>query len=562
MIDLLQYKPLSFTDCFRPKTIGIGRDAKVCRCGTCDSCKQSRRSATSVLLDQEIKNWKYCIFFTLTYSDKWVPKVEVQLTASHRVRLVPVGRSADLLPYVPINVDLDFYRYVDGISYRYDVRKTSDNLFVPKLNGQDNPNIFGVLCYRDVQLFKKRFIQNYFRYVKKQSPEIFRNGTPKSQFFYCGEYGSKFYRPHFHLLFMFDKKELVSDLGVFRDFVYNSWGQRKRCSHGFNRYTFEPFADYGRFSTEFETDQFPNFSFVQTSSSVSSYVSSYVSSSSSLPRLLNFAPWRPRPVSPHGKYGTFGAHEDTTKEFVKKVVSARYGETNGLHLHDFMRHVDEVYDEKRQSFISIAVPYSVGVVRSVFCKPYGYSTLSRLCFEGLLQKVYNFVCSEFREMGFESPLDFLNSMSCKNACRGAFTLFDFEYFDSNSTWLFVRNGIRFMLLYKDVAQISSIHDYMSLFDYVHQTLTPQMRLASFYSEQDFFAVNMPSVSLIQFYDNVPSSLAPWLLDWLHTFPNVTGRLMIDDVFELTHQDELNRIFITRKKNILFSHKKHHSRIIL
>lgn len=549
MIDLSTYRPVSFSSCENPYMIRDthGHLQKV-RCGVCPQCKQSSKNRTSSLLQLEIKNWKYCIFFTLTYNNHWLPKVRTFRDDCGFLRLRPIGRAAKLLKYYPDYAEYD-YKLVNSVYAKQE--DTYHNVYIPKIENYSNTNDFGILLYSDIQLFKKRFIKNYFKYVKKQCPSAFDNGYPKYKFFYCGEYGTTTYRPHFHLLFLFDDYRLCTSLSTFRNFVYNNWSCRTRRKKGFNRFKISHFANYRRFTLpdEVQSPERPNFSFVDTSetSAVSSYVSSYVSSASNLPSVLQFKPWCAKTITPRGKFGSFGSHENEANEVMQKVAYLETRPKVFFHYGDYFQKTEFVFQNKSQSFEPVTLPYSNGLIRTLFCKPFGYSQISHKHLQSIFKTVFINVTkafSRYKKLGeFYSFDEFISSSDFRPiVINELLDTKDFSFFYrlgvlQESFWLFLRNGFRTMYRYN-----LKYDYYLKLFFFVHDVLLPQCRLCKFYQEQDLLITNGFDVSCM--YDNL--SEAPKV--WFNTFP--IPKISKDLLLSCVHY---------RFENILFTHKKHHSR---
>lgn len=553
MIDFNTYRPLNFSSCLNPQKVIIDGQPQLCRCGKCLACVQSYRNHTASNLQSEVNNWKHCIFFTLTYSPDFCPSAKiVWFNEDSSYHILLLGRSKDLLknsnsiPYrIYFSSEHDSYMvdYVDSDG----VISSTDCLppdFIPYLHNARFKNSFGILCYRDVQLWRKRFIKSYFKYVKKSYPEVFANGTPQYRLYYCGEYGTKFFRPHFHLLFMYDDEKLVANLGSFRNYVFQSWSNRKRISGGHNLYEIQPFADFSLFSTQFELQRNPNFSFIESNQSISSYVSSYVCSGSKLPLVLSFKPWRPKTVSPCGKYGSFGTRKTDCDEVIEKVKKCFAHETSGRSLVDFFGRMESRYNQQKQCFETISIPYSNSVLCSLFRKPYGYNLLSNFNFQGLLSQFLSCVTREFyrlrKEFGYPKITDFDNfnryllaftyhrkfkQVMFNSVFREWLTLRDCcSFVDDHvspskvksfneSTWLFLRNAVRTMIRYN-----MSVSQYMTLFNYFWRCLVPQIRLSRFYSEQQYFVEHgISPKDLLIFYDFLPDYSLPWSPSWYLTF---------------------------------------------
>ena len=550
MIDLSTYRPVSFSSCDNPYMIRDphGHLQKV-RCGVCPQCRQSSRNRTSSLLQQEIKNWKYCIFFTLTYNNKFLPKIHTYRDDCGFLRLVPDNRLKSYFSYFPSYGEYE-YRLIDGV---YSLQKDTFQLqSIPSIVNWSNPSDFGILFYRDVQLFKKRFIKNYFNYVKKSNPQLFAKGIPQYKIFYCGEYGPNTYRPHYHLLFLFDCPELVKDLSTFRDFVFDSWCVRKRIAGFRNRYKVEHYADYRRFTLQGDKlpkGERPNFSFVPTSdsSSVSAYVSSYVNSFANLPRLLCFKPWCAKTIVPRGKYGSFGSFKDEANEVMSKVIYLEGRPNVTLHLGDYFQKTFLRYDNISQSYEFTSIPYSASIIRSLFCKPYGYRKVSHSFVQSVFKTVFTNVCRAFqryKRLGeFYSFYEFLYSSDFRAiVINELLDSKEYCYFYrlgtlQESFWLFLRNGFRTMYDFN-----FDVSTYLRYFFFVHDVLLPQCRLCKFYQEQD--ALIRSNFDITCMYDSLTEAPKAWF----NTLPKY--RYSSDFLLSNVHR---------RFKEILFNHYKHHNR---
>lgn len=157
-------------------------------CGHCDCCKIAKVNAKIPLLTKYISNFKYCYFVTLTYDNFHVPFVRVN-------------------DYYHIyTLDDGCIEYLDEPLY---VRESEDSK-LPRLNNHSFHDAVGVLYYRHVQLFLKRFR----KYINK-------NYGKQKKFFYhliC-EYGTDGKRPHYHILFLSDNLEY----GQLQDSVLENW---------------------------------------------------------------------------------------------------------------------------------------------------------------------------------------------------------------------------------------------------------------------------------------------------------------------------------------------------
>ena len=236
-------------------------------CGKCKSCRLHKASKYSLLCGLEEASFPYTYFVTLTYADRFIPKMKpVVVDYSY------TGAAPELVKYhnhygwhkywkydkvyeklnandklnfnwVCITKRLPEYRQVLS-STKYSKDYVRMILQKTKLNGS-----LSYLSKDDLQKFLKRLR----KYVSKISSDSLR-------FYAVGEYGPNTYRCHWHILLHFTDGKIAQ---VLSELVSKSWRfGRVDCS-----------ASRG---------------------SASSYVSSYVNSFSFLPDVYSFKRIRPR----------------------------------------------------------------------------------------------------------------------------------------------------------------------------------------------------------------------------------------------------------------------------
>mgnify|MGYP003533144947 FL=1 len=135
---------------------------------------------------------------------------------------------------------------------------------------------------------------------------------------------------------------------------------------------------------------------------------------------------------------------------------------------------------------------------------------------------------------------------------------------SESTWLFLRNGVRTMIRYN-----FSVSQYMRLFDYFWQCLVPQLRLSRFYSEQQYFVENgISPKDLLIFYDFLPDYSFQWSASWYlsfgihypwHNSPQDSDISIFFNNYVYSQGNWILENIRTRNSSILFNHFKHHLR---
>lgn len=216
-------------------------------CGKCVACRNSKSHLLEQLARVESSKHKYTIFSTLTYAPEHLPTVEVVVGNStigdgHLVSIVSV--TDRITEYLQDDLVSETYVPSDRIGkYMLPVTRNKFHIF-------DN-NQFGILFYRDVQLFHKRLRRNleieYITEYKQQhnikrlsyekKKDLLRT-MPRYRFLTVGEYGPKTFRPHYHICFYTDSDWLQSALLRLVDEVWSYGITRTELSDGqANSYT-------------------------------------------------------------------------------------------------------------------------------------------------------------------------------------------------------------------------------------------------------------------------------------------------------------------------------------
>lgn len=145
-------------------------------CGHCRACQLNRSNYLALWCDLEAQCHEYCVFITLTYANRFIPKAQI-LDSTERA----YGR--DL-----VTDDGEILSQCDMTDEQLDALLKKFHLFgqVPYLRKED------------LQKFLKRF--RY--YAKKVSKS-------KVRYFACGEYGPVHFRPHYHILLYFSDPALL-----------------------------------------------------------------------------------------------------------------------------------------------------------------------------------------------------------------------------------------------------------------------------------------------------------------------------------------------------------------
>lgn len=227
-------------------------------CGHCESCLQKKADARANRIRYNLKAGEICLFFTLTYTNEYVPYIDIRGLKKGINHNIPVFRDADVrictsrFPFVR-----RYYKRVSRIHHIANIDnmilKHKDFISFHHLTGRSR-HMVGVCVYKDVQNFFKRLrisLKRQYNYGKKFT------------YFACSEYGSTTNRPHFHCLLFIPAK----DEEIFRSLIVEAW----------------PYADSRRTSA-----------FIEIARDCASYVSSYVNCASCIPEVLQTSDLRQR----------------------------------------------------------------------------------------------------------------------------------------------------------------------------------------------------------------------------------------------------------------------------
>lgn len=250
------------SDCLKPVKVynKYTHEVLYVPCGHCYSCLKNKSNRDTALAMNIASNFKYCYFCLLSYSDQFIPYLEM-------TSVTPIDENRNNYTFISIDRDMivsgnkkkdnrgnnrilkdeifGFAHSMTSKEYqdiivrshgRYDFSRRC--VTYPKFEDCDNKIPY---CNTsDCQKFLKRL---RFHTKAKYNEEI--------RFYAVSEYGPRTYRPHWHLLLFFNSDELSE---VISQFVSESWS-------------------YGHSNCELEKG------------GSASYVASYVNSSVCLPSL-------------------------------------------------------------------------------------------------------------------------------------------------------------------------------------------------------------------------------------------------------------------------------------
>lgn len=245
------------TECFHPRKVTnkYTHETLFVRCGTCPSCLVHRSNIQCALISNMSSHFKYAYFFTLTYSDEFVPRVSLEVVercdAESEMDAYMFDSDPRHLPYDDSRYQIaatylprsGCFRVHDSGRVR-DFSQTEDSYqFLHTFSGKEIRDLlvasngrydFARKCVvfpsidecRNEVLVLNPYDQNlFFKRLRKLIAEKY---DEKICYYLVSEYGGRTYRPHWHGILFFNSDELTSSIC---ELVSKSWSYgRTDCS--------------------------------------------------------------------------------------------------------------------------------------------------------------------------------------------------------------------------------------------------------------------------------------------------------------------------------------------
>ena len=231
-------------------------------CRKCNKCLLNKSNIGSLLCSIEEAYSRYCYFFTLTYDESSIPRMQVELSECG-VGLFgdPVEHQNFVFNAYTPRVVSEYGKHLFTAKFEVDYV----NRYLKKINSRNNT--IPILFYKDVQLYLKR--------VRKKLSQI---SSSSLRYYAVGEYGPVHFRPHWHILFYFTDATLPED---FTQIATECW-------------------------------QYGIVDFSASRHNCSSYVAGYVNNFANVPRILSYRAVRPRAF--HSSHFGFSPFEEDEEE--------------------------------------------------------------------------------------------------------------------------------------------------------------------------------------------------------------------------------------------------------
>lgn len=290
-----------FLSCNHPVKVNTLKGAQLVPCGHCVQCKVSRQKRLELLLSLETQQHKYSELINLTYSDEFIPWIDLSsingfsenTTLDDFLRIVlplhlgdryikrynpktkdymkivdksALGRSV-ITPYGKLEryVDFDSFHPSQLLIDLQDYNKRINQYYVRfpfrKRGVSRQENHVAILLNEDLQKFIDR-LQKW----------CIRKFGAKTRYFAVGEYGTNSLRPHWHIILFHDSDVLRETFQHVYVYPNSTKKNPRECA-----------------STLFDDEvwTFGDITTTTTDGFASSYLSGYLNSTANLPALLD-----------------------------------------------------------------------------------------------------------------------------------------------------------------------------------------------------------------------------------------------------------------------------------
>lgn len=245
------------TECFHPRKVTnrYTHETLFVRCGTCPSCLVHRSNIQCALISNMSSHFKYAYFFTLTYSDEFVPRVSLEVVercdAESEIDAYMSDPDPRHLPYDDSRYQIaatylprsGCFRVHDSGRVRDFSETESSYQFLHTFSGKEVQDLlvasngrydFGKRsvvfpsideCRNEILVLNPYDQNLFFKRLRKLIAEKY---DEKICYYLVSEYGGRTYRPHWHGLLFFNSDELTSSIC---ELVSKSWSYgRTDCS--------------------------------------------------------------------------------------------------------------------------------------------------------------------------------------------------------------------------------------------------------------------------------------------------------------------------------------------
>lgn len=245
------------TECFHPRKVTnrYTHETLFVRCGTCPSCLVHRSNIQCALISNMSSHFKYAYFFTLTYSNEFVPRISLEVVercdAESEIDAYMSDSDPRHLPYDDSRYQIaatylprsgcfrvhdsgrvrDFsetensYQFLHSFSGKeiHDLLMASNSHYDFERRCVVSPSIDE--CRNEILVLNPYDQNLFFKRLRKLIAEKY---DEKICYYLVSEYGGRTYRPHWHGILFFNSDALTSSIC---ELVSKSWSYgRTDCS--------------------------------------------------------------------------------------------------------------------------------------------------------------------------------------------------------------------------------------------------------------------------------------------------------------------------------------------
>lgn len=350
--------------CQNPITVYIEGEPLKMPCGHCKYCLQQKANKLSTQISLEYLTSPVVLYCTLTYAPDYLPEANVICTYADGYCHQQIKKLSNFAFSTQFDKDL------------LNSHKISRNDFNQQYQSGDVP----VLCRSHVTNFIKR-LRRYLQY----------HGLGQIRYYYCGEYGHKYGRPHYHAL-LFCQSETQSS--ILSKIIHTYWQygtvncQRARTSCASYLGSYLSSSYYSCFGTR--TTAYPPFN---SHSNRLGYRALHIQYINHLVRGINnqkdarsiFTSCRAPLTMPDGKLSSLPLWKTYTRTLLPKCVGfSKLDSSICRRLYTISSEVAKVFTNKR-NLMSLWSDFYQGFCKSTF-------TLSQINLLDFLTSVYCTLC--------------------------------------------------------------------------------------------------------------------------------------------------------------------------
>lgn len=288
-----------FISCNHPYKVNTPNGPILVSCNHCTQCQNAKRAKTTLLLDLEAQSHKYVEFLTLTYSDDFVPYVNLQDIEQYIEYYNNLSYGHLYEMSFPVHLGDRYIRKFNPKTKSYmlvkDTKSSDRRVMLHQLNLSNSYDSLKIIKDYDkrVQQYKSRYPYRHFgesmqphcvrilwyddiRYfIDRLRQHIKKHYAAKIRYYIVCEYGTNGLRPHYHILLFHDSPELRHAFESTQTLKCSTSRNVRECASFILKHSLWTFGDCTT---------------VTTDGHMQSYVASYVNCSTVLPAVLRFFP--------------------------------------------------------------------------------------------------------------------------------------------------------------------------------------------------------------------------------------------------------------------------------